>query len=88
MGRNGVEYEAVDQEHIQRSKLRVETRLRIMAVVAPHAYGPKVEHDHSGEVQVTHTIDDRERMRRFALFLMEDEQASPAKQPIDEPRGP
>jgi len=78
VGRNGHEYEAVDQEHIQRSRLRVDTRLRIMAVVAPHVYGPKVEHQHDGEV--THKVDitglpEREKMRRMALFMLEDQAA-------------
>lgn len=72
-GRNGVEYEAVDQEHIQRSRLRVDTRLRIMAVVAPHTYGEKVSHEHGGEVIHTVKISDRERMRRFVLFMLEDQ---------------
>jgi len=71
VGRNGVEYEAVDQEHIQRSRLRVDTRLRLMAVIAPHAYGPKVEHDHTGVVAVQHELSDKERARRMALFLTE-----------------
>jgi len=74
-GRNGVEYEAVDQEHIQRSRLRVDTRLRLMAAVAPHLYGDRVEVKHSGEVSHTHSISDRERMRRMALFLLEDQAA-------------
>ena len=74
-GRNGVEYEAVDQEHIQRSRLRVDTRLRIMAVVAPHTYGEKVAHEHGGEVIHKIELSDRERMRRMALFMLEDRAA-------------
>lgn len=72
-GRNGVEYEAVDQEHIQRSRLRVDTRMRLMALIAPHAYGEKVSHEHTGEVIHTVQISDRERMRRFVLFMLEDQ---------------
>lgn len=75
IGRNGVEYEAVDQEHIQRSRLRVDTRMRLMAVIAPHTYGERVTHDHSGEVEVVVKLSDRERMRRMALFLLEDQAA-------------
>ena len=71
-GRNGVEYEAVDQEHIQRSRLRVDTRLRLMATVAPHLYGEQVSVQHSGAVTVQHELSTRERMRRMALFLLED----------------
>ena len=74
-GRNGIEYEAVDQEHIQRSRLRVDTRKWLMSKLAPRKYGDRVEHEHLGEVTVTHELSDRERMRRMALFLMEDEAA-------------
>ena len=72
-GRNGQEYEAFDSEHVQRSKLRVDTRLRLMAVIAPHVYGEKVEVQHSGTV--VHELSDRETMRRMALFLLEDRAA-------------
>lgn len=75
VGRNGQEYEAVDQEHIQRSRLRVDTRKFLMAKLMPRKYGDHLEVEHTGDMQVTHTIDDRERMRRFALFLMEDQAA-------------
>ena len=74
-GRNGVEYTAVDQEHIQRSRLRTDTRLRLMAVIAPHTYGERVDHKHTGEVVHTVELSDRERMRRFALFILEDKAA-------------
>ena len=74
-GRNGTEYEAVDQEHIQRSRLRVDTRKWLMSKLAPRKYGDRVEHEHLGEVTVTHELSDRERMRRMALFLLEDKAA-------------
>ncbi len=75
IGRNGHEYMAVDQEHIQRSRLRVDTRKWLMSKLMPRKYGDHLEVEHTGDIQVTHTIDDRERMRRFALFLMEDQAA-------------
>lgn len=71
-GRNGVEYEAVDQEHIQRSRLRVDARRFLMSKIAPHVYGDHIEHSHTGDVTVTHELSDKERMRRMAYFLMED----------------
>ena len=76
-GRNGHEYEAVDQEHIQRSRLRVDTRKWLLSKLLPNTYGDKVEHQHGGEVAhtVTHTLDDREKMRRMALFMLEDQAA-------------
>ena len=75
VGRNGVEYEAVDQEHIQRSRLRVDTRKWLMSKLKPEKYGERVEHEMSGTVTHTHTaqLGDREKMRRFALFMMEDQ---------------
>jgi len=38
----GEEYEAVDAEHIQRSKLRVDTRLKLLAKWDPKRYGDRV----------------------------------------------
>lgn len=72
-GRNGTEYEAVDQEHIQRSRLRVDTRKWLMSKLQPRKYGDRVEHEYTGEVTIQHELSDRERMRRMALFLMEDQ---------------
>ena len=72
-GRNGTEYEAVDQEHIQRSRLRVDSRKWLMSKLAPRKYGDRVEHEHLGKVAVTHTLSDRERMRRLASFMLEDQ---------------
>lgn len=78
VGRNGHEYEAVDQEHIQRSRLRVDSRKWLLSKLMPKQYGDRVEHEHGGEVQ--HTVDitalsEREKMRRFALFMLEDRAA-------------
>jgi hypothetical protein len=78
VGRNGHEYEAVDQEHIQRSRLRVDSRKWLLSKLLPKQFGDKVEHDHGGEV--THKVDitglsEREKMRRFALFMLEDQAA-------------
>jgi hypothetical protein len=39
-----------DQEWIARSRLRVETRLRLLAKWSPKKYGDKIETQHSGEV--------------------------------------
>lgn len=41
-GADGKEYEAVDAEHIQRSKLRVDTRLKLLAKWDPKRYGERV----------------------------------------------
>ena len=74
-GRNGSTYEAVDQEHIQRSRLRVDSRRWLLSKLLPKQFGDKlgVEVD----TTVTHKLEisDRERMRRFALFMLEDQAA-------------
>ena len=43
IGRDGREYEYIDHEHINRSRLRVETRLRMIEKLAPRKYGTKLE---------------------------------------------
>ena len=73
VGRNGTEYEAVDQEHIQRSRLRVDARRWLMSKLKPGVYGDRVEVEQTGSVTVVHELSDRERMRRFALFMLEQE---------------
>jgi transposase-like protein len=69
----GREYEAVDHEHIQRSKLRVDTRKWLMSKLCPRQYGDRVEHDVRGQIEHDHQhrLDDREVVRRLALFLVE-----------------
>ena len=75
-GRNGHEYEAVDQEHIQRSRLRVDSRKWILSKLRPDQYGDRVETVASGAVAVIHdvtSLSEREKMRRLALFMAEDQ---------------
>jgi hypothetical protein len=79
VGRNGHEYEAVDQEHIQRSRLRVDSRKWLLSKLLPKTFGDKVEHEHGGEVAVHHDVSsmsEKEKMRRFALFMLEDRAAN------------
>lgn len=86
----GREYEATDHENIQRSKLRVDTRKWLMAKLRPGQYGDKVEHEHSGMVGHAHLhadLDDKETVRRLALFLMEDPQAPALEAEAEEPDG-
>jgi hypothetical protein len=75
VGRNGREYEAPDHEHIARSRLRVDTRKFLMSKIAPRLYGDKITHEHQGEVTHKHELSSRERMRRMALFMLEDQAA-------------
>jgi hypothetical protein len=46
---NGEEYEEFDSEHVQRSKLRIETRLKLLAKWDPKRYGDKVALEHTGK---------------------------------------
>ncbi len=41
---NGEEYEVVNQEVVNRARLRVDTRKWLMSKLAPRKYGDKVEH--------------------------------------------
>lgn len=50
---DGEEYDAFDAEHVQRSKLRIETRLKLLAKWDPKRYGERAEVKHSGDVGVT-----------------------------------
>lgn len=71
VGRNGAEYEAVDQEHIQRSRLRVDTRRWLLSKLNPGQYGDHMEVEHVGAVDHRHHITDDEKIRRLALFLLD-----------------
>ena len=80
VGRNGHEYEAVDQEHIQRSRLRVDSRKWLLSKLRPEQYGDRMVAEVQGSVSHTHdisTLSERERMRRFALFMVEDTSQAP-----------
>lgn len=48
---------AVNHDHIQRSRLRVDTRLKLLAKWDPKRYGEKVAHELSGAVQVSKTVE-------------------------------
>lgn len=48
---DGSTYEAFDAEHVQRSKLRVDSRKWLMAKMAPKKYGERLDMNLSGTVQ-------------------------------------
>ncbi len=68
----GREYEAIDHENIQRSRLMVDTRKWLMSKIGP-SYADKVAHEHSGGVLHSVELSDRERMRRLASFMLQDQ---------------
>lgn len=59
----GTKAVAFNPEHVQRSKLRVETRLKLLAKWDPRRYGDLQKIEHSGEVTTT-TLAARMRKRR------------------------
>jgi len=66
--KNGDSVEVVDKEHIQRSRLRVDTRKWIASKLKSKSYGDKVNVDHSGtiksEVSLTKLLNDVESNNR------------------------
>lgn len=48
--------EVVDHDHIQRSKLRVDTRLKLLAKWDPRRYGDKIDLNHGGTVATSMTV--------------------------------
>jgi len=52
--KDGSTDEVLNQEAIQRSKLRVETRLKVLAKVNPARWGDKVVHENQGTVEHNH----------------------------------
>lgn len=42
----------IDQVDVQRNRLRIETRLKLLAIWDPKRYGPKSAVDHGGSVQL------------------------------------
>lgn len=59
----------LDSEHVQRSKLRIETRLKLLRCWDPKRYGDRLEVDNKGEIAVNVAV------RRFTPELTHDEAA-------------
>lgn len=56
----GIEIEVLNTEHIQRSRLRVDTRKFMVAKLNPKKYGEKIfnenKNEHSGEIKIIREI--------------------------------
>lgn len=70
---DGSTEEVLNSEHIQRSKLRVDTRKWLMSKLAPKKYGEKVTHAHGGDpdgepIQVE--TSDRDRAKAMASLML------------------
>ena len=62
--------------NVQRDRLRIETRWRLMQATNAATFGKQVDHKHSGTVDHTHRaakLSDRERMRRLASYMLQDQ---------------
>ncbi len=64
----GEEVKGVDHENIQRSRLRVDTRLRVAAKINPAKYGEKLDVNMSGELNVSHLSDAKLNERIIGLL--------------------
>lgn len=60
-GEDGNGPKAFDSEHVQRAKLRVETRLKLLAKWDPKRYGDKQQVEHSGAIDVASILSARKR---------------------------
>lgn len=76
--------EVVNHEHIQRSKLRVDTRKWILSKMLPKVYGEKVQAEVTGKdggpIEVADALSDIERARRIA-FILRDAAAKTTEDP-------
>lgn len=52
VGRDGEEREVLDSEWVARSKLRIDTRLRMAGKLAPKKYGERITQEHEGGLTV------------------------------------
>lgn len=66
--KSGEEYEAVNPEAIQRSRLRVDTRKWYLSKVLPKVYGDKVQTEISGELSLS-GLSDEQLNARIQSFL-------------------
>ena len=74
LNKDGEEYEKTNFDHINRSRLRVDTRIKIAEKLAPKKYTPKHEiaGPDQGPIEVKPT--DEEVLRRFAFMLRNTEE--------------
>ena len=61
--------------NVNRARLQVHARHFLMGKLARSTYGERVDVKHSGQVDHTVTLSDKERMRRLAFLLAEDKRS-------------
>jgi hypothetical protein len=57
VSRNGEEVEVVNAEHIQRARLRVDTRKWLLSKMLPKVFGDKITNEVTGNLTVSETVD-------------------------------
>jgi len=63
-GDDGETIRVLDHEHVQRSKLRIDSRKWLMAKMAPKKYGDKVNLEHSGAVTFEQAVTEAAARRK------------------------
>jgi hypothetical protein len=74
----GDEVMVPNHANVQRDRLRIDSRKWLLSRLKPKVYGDHLEVEHSGDVGVIVDITSlsaREKMRRLALFMLEDKAA-------------
>lgn len=80
--RDGERIMVVDHEHIQRSRLRADTRKWLLSKALPKLYGDKLDLKHSGTVQRDESeLTDLDLARRIAFIFNEGMQAKERQEP-------
>jgi hypothetical protein len=78
LNKYGDEVMVPNHANVQRDRLRIHSRQWLLGKLKPKVYGDRVEHEVSGEVGLKVDItalSAREKMRRLALFMLEDKAA-------------
>ena len=88
--KHGDEVQLPNPTNVRRDDLRINARKWLMSKLGPKKYGDHVEVEHSGEIGHNHRVDittlsSREKMRRLALFMLEDESTGATIDGIAEP---
>ena len=78
LNRHGDAVMVPNHANVQRDKLRIDARKWSLSKLKPRVYGDRLEVEHGGEI--SHKVDitslsAREKMRRLALFMLEDKAA-------------
>lgn len=80
--KNGEEYEKTNFEHINRSRLRVDTRIKIAEKMAPQKYTPRKALEHTGNVELS-GLTDEQIQTRLEILLKAKKKSLPPIEKVD-----